>query len=307
MKQNIGNEVKTIVGKLKKIEIAKLLLDENIDVFKCPLCKEDMITIDKNSMVCINNHCFDISKKGYVNLLNSNTKTIYDKELFESRHEIYNSKVYDNLTEELKYIIHNYTLDKNINYILDAGCGEGYFSNKLYEDKNINNRCKLIGIDIAKEGISMATRGENEVIWCISDLSNLPFKDNAFGVILNILSPANYKEFTRVLSDDGIIVKIMPESNYLKEIRTNIQGNIKNSDYDNKNIVAVFKKHLNVVYENRINYKTDISILNLMNLVKMTPLTSTLDEEEILKLIESGISNITIDLRVMVGALKNRK
>ncbi|MCC0728509.1 MULTISPECIES: putative RNA methyltransferase [unclassified Clostridioides] len=304
MKQNISNEGKKIVGKLKRIEIAKLLLNENIDVFKCPLCKEDMITIDKNSMGCINNHCFDISKKGYVNLLNSNTKTIYDKELFESRHEIYNSKAYDNLTEEIKSAIHNYTLDKNINYILDAGCGEGYFLNKLYEDKNINNICKLIGIDIAKEGISIATRGENEIIWCISDLSNLPFKDNKFDVILNILSPANYKEFTRVLNDDGIIVKIVPELNYLKEIRTNIQGNIKNNDYDNKNIVAVFKKHLSVVYENRINYKTDVSVLNLMNLVKMTPLTSTLDEEEILKLIKSGISNITIDLRVMVGTLK---
>ncbi|MCC0673847.1 hypothetical protein IC216_17830 [Clostridioides sp. ES-S-0145-01] len=122
--------------------------------------------------------------------------------------------------------------------------------------------------------------------------------------ILNIISPANYKEFTRVLTDDGIIAKIVPKSNYLKEIRTSIQGNIKNNDYDNKNIVAVFKKHLNVVYENRINYKTDISVLNLMNLVKMTPLTSTLDEEEILRLIESGISDITIDLRVMVGTLK---
>lgn len=304
MKRNIGNEDKKIVGKLKKIEVTKLLLDENIDVFKCPLCKENMITIDKNSMVCINNHCFDISKKGYVNLLNSNTKTIYNKELFESRHEIYNSKVYDNLTEEIKYIIHNYTLAKNINYILDAGCGEGYFLNKLYEAKNINNRYKLIGIDIAKEGISIATRGENKVIWCISDLSNLPFKDNVFDVILNILSPANYKEFTRVLSDDGIIVKIIPESNYLKEIRTSIQGNIKNNDYNNKNIVAVFKKHLNVVYENRINYKTDVSLLNLMNLVKMTPLTSTLDEEEILNLMKSGILNVTIDLRVIVGILK---
>ncbi|WP_255616384.1 hypothetical protein [Clostridioides sp. ES-S-0005-03] len=41
-----------------------------------------------------------------------------------------------------------------------------------------------------------------------------------------------------------------------------------------------------------------------MNLVKMTPLTSTSDEEEILRLIESGISNIIIDLRVMVGTLK---
>ncbi|MGX9755466.1 putative RNA methyltransferase [Clostridioides difficile] len=304
MKQNIGNEGKKIFGKLKKIEVAKLLLNENIDVFKCPLCKDDMITIDKNSMVCINNHCFDISKKGYVNLLNSNTKTIYDKELFESRHEIYNSNVYDNLTEEIQSIVNNYTLNKNINYILDAGCGEGYFLNKLYEDKNINNICKLIGIDIAKEGISIATRGENEVIWCISDLSNLPFKDNTFDVILNILSPANYKEFIRVLSDDGIVVKIMPESKYLKEIRTSIQGNIKNNDYNNENIVVVFKKHLNVVYENRINYKTDISLLNLMNLVKMTPLTSTLDEEEILNLMKSGIYNITIDLRVMVGVLR---
>nr|WP_271641319.1 hypothetical protein [Clostridioides difficile] len=41
-----------------------------------------------------------------------------------------------------------------------------------------------------------------------------------------------------------------------------------------------------------------------MNLVKMTPLTSTLDEEEILNLMKSGILNIIIDLRVMVGILK---
>ncbi|MCC0706340.1 hypothetical protein [Clostridioides sp. ES-S-0190-01] len=69
--------------------------------------------------------------------LNSNTRTIYDKELFESRHEIYNSKVYDNLIEEIKYVMHN--------HILDARCGEGYFLNKLYEDKNIkyNFSCKL--------------------------------------------------------------------------------------------------------------------------------------------------------------------
>ncbi|WP_227859102.1 MULTISPECIES: putative RNA methyltransferase [unclassified Clostridioides] len=91
-----------------------------------------MVTIDKNSVKCVNKHCFDISKKGYVNLLNSNAKTIYDKELFESRHEIYSSKVYDYLIEEIKSIIKNYTLNKYSNYILDAGCGEGYFLNKLY-------------------------------------------------------------------------------------------------------------------------------------------------------------------------------
>ncbi|NMS88466.1 methyltransferase domain-containing protein [Clostridioides difficile] len=304
MKQNISSVNKKNTGKLKKIETTRLLLNENIEVFKCPLCKENMAEVDKNSVKCVNKHCFDISKKGYVNLLNSNTKTIYDKELFESRHEIYNSNVYDYLIEEIKSIIKNCTLNKYSNYILDAGCGEGYFLNKLYEDEEINNRCKLIGIDIAKEGISIATREENEIIWCISDLANLPLQDSKFDIILNVLSPANYKEFTRVLSNAGIVVKIVPESNYLKEIRTSIQKNIKNSDYDNKNIVDVFKKHLDLIYDNRINYKTNINVLNLSNLIKMTPLTSSLDEEDILMLLESGISDITIDLRVMVGTIK---
>lgn len=304
MKQNISNGNKRDTDKLKKIEIARLLLNENIEVFKCPLCKENMVTVDKNSIKCVNKHCFDISKKGYVNLLNSNTKTIYDKELFESRHEIYNSKVYDYLVEEIKSIIKNYTLNKYSNYMLDAGCGEGYFLNKLYEDEEINNSCKLIGIDIAKEGISIATRGENEIIWCISDLANLPFQNNKFDIILNVLSPANYKEFIRVLSNDGIVIKIVPESNYLKEIRTSIQENIKNSDYNNKDIVDVFKKHLDLIYDNRVNYKANINTLNLNNLVKMTPLTSSLGEEEILMLLELGISDITIDLRVMIGTMK---
>lgn len=304
MKQNISNVNKKNTGKLKKIETTRLILNENINVFKCPLCKENMVAVDKNSVKCVNKHCFDISKKGYVNLLNSNTKTIYDKELFESRHEIYNSNVYDCLTEEIKSIIKNYTLNKYSNYILDAGCGEGYFLNKLSEDEEINNRCKLIGIDIAKEGISIATRGENEIIWCISDLANLPLQDSKFDIILNILSPANYKEFARVLSNGGIVVKIVPESNYLKEIRASIQKDIKNRDYNNKNIIDVFKKHLDLIYDNRINYKTNINVLNLRNLIKMTPLTSSLHEKELLRLLESDISYITIDLRVIVGIIK---
>lgn len=90
----------------------------------------------------------------------------------------------------------------------------------------------------------------------------------------------------------------------MKEIRKSIQKNVKNSYYDNKNIVDVFKKHLDLIYDSRINYKTNINVLNLSNLIKMTPLTSSLGEEEILMLLESGISDITIDLRVIVGAIK---
>lgn len=288
---------------MKKIEKAKLLFDKNIEVFKCPICKGDMKTNDKNSLVCNNSHCFDISKKGYINLLNNSNNKIYDKDLFESRNKTYNSNLYDMLTREIGYVINEYTLNKNKNYILDAGCGEGYYLNQLSKSKNLKN-CEFVGIDISKEGINIATREGNDIIWCISDLSNLPFKDEKFDVILNILSPANYKEFNRVLNKDGVVIKVIPESEYLKEIRYAIKGEMKNNNYSNQNVVDVFKEHLDIVTQSNVNYKWSIDKANLKDLIKMTPLTSSLSEEQIEQLIKHDISNITIDLRIIVGRCK---
>ncbi|MDX5681284.1 methyltransferase type 11, partial [Clostridioides difficile] len=71
----------------------------------------------------------------------------------------------------------------------------------LYEDKDIYYRCKLIRIDIV-------TKEENKIVWCISDLTNLLFKDNKFDIILKILSPINYKVFERVLNNYGMLIKV---------------------------------------------------------------------------------------------------
>ena len=39
--------------------------------FCCPVCKEEL-KLDGRTYRCINNHCFDCAKQGYVNLLQSN-------------------------------------------------------------------------------------------------------------------------------------------------------------------------------------------------------------------------------------------
>lgn len=130
---NKGLNNKNTIKKIKKIERTKLLISESIDIFRCPICKESIKNSENNSIKCKNNHCFDISKKGYINLINNNYKTIYDKSLFESRNSIYNSKLYDKLTEEIISIVHEYTKNRLKNYILDTGCGEGYYLNNLCE------------------------------------------------------------------------------------------------------------------------------------------------------------------------------
>ena len=75
-----------------------------------------------------------------------------------------------------------------------------------------------IGIDLAKEGIAAASKAYPGIIWSVADLAAMPFADAQIDAILNILSPANYAEFNRLLKPGGIVVKVVPESGYLTGI-----------------------------------------------------------------------------------------
>ena len=50
----------------------------------CPNCKQKLQKID-NSYKCINNHSFDISKQGYVNLLLNTSNSGDNKEMINAR------------------------------------------------------------------------------------------------------------------------------------------------------------------------------------------------------------------------------
>lgn len=41
----------------------------------CPVCKEKLVRENK-TYKCINNHCFDMAKQGYLNLLLSNQNIV---------------------------------------------------------------------------------------------------------------------------------------------------------------------------------------------------------------------------------------
>ena len=58
-----------------------------------------------------------------------------------------------------------------------------------------------------------------KVNWFVGDLTHLPIQSKSIEVILDIFSPANYAEFERVLKAEGVIIKVVPTSSHLKEIR----------------------------------------------------------------------------------------
>lgn len=280
------------------------LLNNHAEILQCPYCHQSLKVEEEKSLKCEKNHTFDVAKQGYINLVTNGIKTAYDKTLFASRYEIISSiGLYDELQKELVASITKEIKKEGIT-IIDLGCGEGSHLNQLKErlaDKNITG----IGIDISKDAILAASKHYDSFTWLVGDLANLPIQNNSVDIILDILSPSNYKEFLRILAKEGLVLKVVPASDYLKEIREVIYDDPKKHRYiQEENIMQLFYQHFNNVKETRITYTKQLSPSEMEHLIKMTPLTWNAKEEKLTKILTTNPFVITIDLIVLVGKNK---
>jgi 23S rRNA (guanine745-N1)-methyltransferase len=159
----------------------------------------------------------------------------------------------------------------------------------------------ICAVPISKDAIRIASREYPGLIWCVSDLAHSPFMDKQFDVILSIFSPANYTEFTRMLHDDGILIKIVPGKDYLKELRSVFYGQSDRQSYSNEHVIAHFSKHFNLMNTRQIQYCKRLDPTELKHLIRMTPLSWGKTEKTMQKVLQSNISFATIDITVVVG------
>ena len=277
------------------------LLNEMEDTLICPFCHEVLKVEEERSLKCSKNHTFDIAKQGYVNVLSNAVKTSYDKDLFTSRYEVIrNIGFYSELQDELKKAIEKHITKEKMT-ILDIGCGEGSHLNKVKEllsSKIVTG----IGIDISKEGILVAAKNYDELNWLVGDLANIPVNNQSVDVILDILSPSNYKEFLRILAKDGVVIKVVPAREYLKEIREVIFEDATRHRYEqDEKIVDLFHQHFHEVEKISVKYMKQLSRLEMEHLIRMTPLTWNAPNDKIEKLLMKDSQTITIDLEILIG------
>lgn len=285
--------------------MSKINIQENIAMFRCPICNKKMKYFDSSRIACSNKHSFDLSRKGYVNLLLNTVKVDYDKKMFESRSIIFKNKFYESMIQQISTLIlrQSYNTSSNSLKILDAGCGEGSHISQIV---NCLSVCSTIeatgfGIDISKDAIQIAARDYPNLIWCVGDLTRIPFADNQFNVVLSLLSPSNYTEFGRVISEDGILIKVIPGRDYLYELRRYFYDKTDRETYSNKKVLEHFRSSFHNFDIQQINYRIPINQENLVHFVKMTPLSWRATAEKVNNILNSGIDHITIDLTIIAG------
>ena len=262
--------------------------------FACPICQENL-TLVESSLKCSNRHSFDLAKFGYVNLAPQIKQSAnYDKENFQNRQEILESGFYQAILEAVSDLLSN---SKNAKTILDIGCGEGFYSRKLQESHPDKT---FYAFDISKDSVQIAAKSEPNwaVNWFVGDLSRLPLQDASMDILLDLFSPANYGEFRRVLSKDGILIKVIPTKNHLKEIRQKVQDQLTNKDYSNQDIKNHFQNNFTILSSKTASLTKPITAEQLQALLSMTPLLFHIDQT---KIDWSQLTEITIEAEILVG------
>ena len=262
--------------------------------FACPICQENL-TLVESSLKCNNRHSFDLAKFGYVNLAPQIKQSAnYDKENFQNRQQILEAGFYQAILEGVSDLL---AANPSAKTVLDIGCGEGFYSRKLQESHSDKT---FYAFDISKDSVQIAAKSEPNwaVNWFVGDLARLPIKDGSMDILLDIFSPANYGEFRRVLSKDGILIKVIPTKNHLKELRQKVQDQLIKKDYSNQDIKNHFQEHFTILSSKTASLTKPITAEQLQALLSMTPLLFHVDQS---KIDWSQLTEITIEAEILVG------
>jgi 23S rRNA (guanine745-N1)-methyltransferase len=106
--------------------------------------------------------------------------------------------------------------------ILDVGCGEGYYLDRLrvHLRERLDRPVICHGMDVAKGAAHLAAKRSPELHVTVADVTaKLPYSDGVFQALLNVFAPRNPSEFARVLTPGGFLVVVIPTQKHLREFR----------------------------------------------------------------------------------------
>lgn len=258
--------------------------------FKCPVCGE-ALNISDGSFRCSNRHSFDISSSGYVNLLMNNASSLKrhgdDKLMVKARRSFLEEGFYEPLKNTLIKELDAFGDELSL---CDVGCGEGYYTSGF-----LNGKREVFGIDISKDALKYAAKRLKTASFAVASAYSLPFFDSSFDVLFNIFAPCAYSEFYRVLKRDGVLIKAVPLTDHLWELKKAIYE----KPYKNKPEITddIFEK----IGEREIKYKIQLnSNESILQLFSMTPYMYKTSREDTKKLEELDFLETTVHFGVEI-------
>ena len=263
---------------------------EEMESLRCPVCSGPLTRAGEN-LRCPAGHVVNVNRRGFVNLLSRPVAGCYGAELFDARQRVLRSGCYDAVAEAVGASLAPLGEAASL---LDAGCGEGFYLGRVLAE---HPRWRGAGVDLSRDAILRAADQPVTALWCVADLRRLPFSQGSFDAVLDVLTPAAYAEFRRVLKRQGLLVKVFPGGGYLRELRQACGL----PPYEEGEVEAYLREHTRVLRSERVTRTLPVSPALWADFTRMTPLTQDLSEEKKAAVSAAPAGEITIDLHVLTA------
>lgn len=196
-------------------------------LFRCPVCSAPLDRQD-NRYLCPAGHAFDRAAAGYVHLLPANKMHSKDpgddKAMATARNRFLSGGYYAPLCSTLAELALQYAPENPS--ILDAGCGEGYYSAAIFDALvKAGNAPRMAGVDLSKHALRRAAKREKSIEFAVASVYDLPVPDTSADLLFNCFSPLALEEFQRVLRPGGVYLYVVPGERHLWEMKEILYSN----------------------------------------------------------------------------------
>ncbi|MBO4894039.1 MAG: methyltransferase domain-containing protein [Clostridia bacterium] len=238
-------------------------------LFICPVCGGALHKNEK-SLFCEKGHCFDIARQGYVNLLLSQQSSLKhhgdDKLMVKSRADFLEKGYYGKLKDRICEVVSSLVSSPAV--LIDAGCGEGYYTRAAAETLESAGLLQSAGgIDISKDAVSFAAKRGGAVQYAVAGVFNMPLSSGCADIVLSIFAPFAADEFLRVLRPGGYLLCAHPLENHLMELKCAVYD----SPYKNDDVFSVPAGFEQTASEEITGFIRLASNEDIINLFRMTP------------------------------------
>lgn len=180
---------------------------------------------DPQQWICPRGHTHDISRHGYVNLLQPQDRRSLEagdpRDAVEARFRLLEQGLGGLAIAHVADAAQARLGPERTGVVAEMGCGTGHLLRALAGATRITG----VGIDLSTRAIELAARQASTVQWVVANADRrLPLVDGTVSVLLSVHARRNPAEAERVLAPGGHLIVAIPAEDDLIELREAVQG-----------------------------------------------------------------------------------
>ncbi|MFW1676735.1 putative RNA methyltransferase [Pontibacter sp. JAM-7] len=267
---------------------------------QCPVC-QDRLSTQPGQLTCAAGHSFDAARQGYYNLLLVQKKRSRDpgdnQAMVQARRLFLDRGYYQPLSDAINLLTADILADQPEPQVLDVGCGEGYYTQRLAQYFATAQRpLALAGLDISKHAIKAACQRSREIQWLVASAVDIPIAPHSLDLALLLFSRILPDALARPLKPGGNLLVAWPGANHLRQLRELIYDEVHDSVLDAASLLeSTFETRAINPVQAEFTLQGSEAISELL---AMTPHGQRLKPEARQRLMERDTLQLTLDVNL---------